>query len=164
MPHVVVGGDNPDAYAICDAIEQKGLGDGLPVVFCTTPHEVVGSLSRAEVALFVLNFEQAGLTNFELACRLRESPAGAETPILLPEVDALGDLEGTLGKHVGVVAYPVDPEDVAAQAVALIKAAALRKPAAASAPAAAPAPALPSAASAGSPGGPVPPGPAGAAG
>lgn len=120
MPQILVGGDNPDAYSICDAIEQKASDHSLPVVFCTTPHEVLSALARGGAAAVVLNFEQAGLTNFELAYRIRETENSGAIPVLLPEVDALGDVTGALGKLIGIFAFPVQPDDVAALACKLI--------------------------------------------
>jgi len=120
MPQILVGGDNPDAYSICDAIEQKTAERGLPVVFCTTPHEVLNTLGHGGAAAIVLNFEQAGLTNFELAYRIRETDTSGSVPLLLPEVDALGDVTGALGKHVGIFAFPVNPDDVADLACKLL--------------------------------------------
>jgi hypothetical protein len=129
MPQILVGGDNQDAYSICEAIEQIGEPRGLQVVFCATPHEVLSAVSRGGATAGVLNFDKAGLTNFELACRIREAAEGRTMALLLPEMDALGDVEGTLGKQAGVFGFPVDPSAIAALACALLDAAAGVRPA-----------------------------------
>ena len=38
MPQILVGGDNQDAYLICEALEKMSAPRGQPVVFCATPH------------------------------------------------------------------------------------------------------------------------------
>jgi hypothetical protein len=141
MPQILVGGDNQDAYLICDALETMSASRGQTVVFCATPHEVLSTVGRGGALVVVLNFEKAGLTNFELACRIRESGEGHSVSLLLPEIDALGDVAGTLGKQVGIFSFPVKPGAVAALACKLMDAA----PRKASPPAGLPAPAGPTA-------------------
>jgi CheY-like chemotaxis protein len=121
MAQILVGGDNEDTYSICETLEQKTARRNIPVVFCATPHEVLANVGRGGVLAIVLNFEKAGLTNFELAHRIRETGEAGRMPILMPEVDALGDI-GALGKQVGIFALPVDPEAVAALACSFMEA------------------------------------------
>jgi|GEM_PF-3143051 len=123
MAQILVGGDNEDAYSICDALEKKAAARSIPVVFCATPHEVLANVGRGGVVAVVLNFEQAGLTNFEVAVRIREAAGGASVPLLMPEIDALGDI-GALGKQVGIFSLPVNPEAVANLVGRLMEAAA----------------------------------------
>jgi hypothetical protein len=136
MPQILVGGDNQDAYLICEALEKMSAPRGQPVVFCATPHEVLSTVGRGGAVAVVLNFEKAGLTNFELAYRIRESGEGHSIPLLLPEIDALGDVAGALGKQVGIFTFPVKPGAVAALACKLIDAAAPAPSRAAATPAA----------------------------
>ncbi|MBN2449098.1 MAG: hypothetical protein JXR77_01835, partial [Lentisphaeria bacterium] len=116
MRQIIVGGDNEDAYHICDAFLEHAKGTGVPVLFCTTPQEVLTNLSRGGADVVVLSFESAGLTNYELAHRIRDMGEEGNVPLLLSEVDALGDVKAVLGPRVDVFAYPANPGNVLARA------------------------------------------------
>jgi len=123
MKQIIVGGDNQDANLICDAFEKDVRQPGLSVLLCTSYQEVLTNLGRGGANLVVLGFEQAGLTNFEIAHRIREMGPEGNVPILLPDIDALGDIRGTLGPQAAVFHWPADPENVIAKAKQLMSAA-----------------------------------------